>query len=276
MMTLIAGVTHDAGSTLVADTKLSFRKNSIESSRVFTNAMNKLALVTDHIAVAISGEDALLIEERLFRLEDKSALSVVEHLKSETDGGFIVAQHASTRLFVVADGAVEIIEASRVALEGSCDAFTTYRSLYAAGEGTFHPSENLRASLDSMVYGLHRHPAVGGFTLSVHDTEAGFRYSAGQSRIAPDMVETAAGWVLPAGRSDWHDVMVLQGGGATPRAVGIYLVQAQQGRLFPQDAPYAPEILKSNSMRSFVEAAAELGQTLLPLDPPMPNLPLRW
>lgn len=273
-MTLIAGAVHDARSTLVADTKLSFRRNSIESSRVFTNAMNKLALLSDDIAVAISGENALLIEERLFQLGDKSALSIVDHLKSESGGGFIVAQHKGSHLFVVAEGNVEMVSAGQLALEGSRDAFATYRSLYAAGEGTFDPSDNLRASLDSMVYGLHRHSAVGGFALAVRDTDEGFRYLSGQSRIAPDMVKTSHGWALPAGRSDWQDVMVLRGGGATPRAVGIYIVQARQGRLFPQDSPYCPVILNANSMPAFIDTAAEQGQVLLPLESPMPHLPL--
>ncbi|WP_315549780.1 hypothetical protein [Microbacterium aurum] len=274
-MTLVAGIAYEGGLTLVSDTKLSFKKDTIASSRVFDNAMNKIALLSDDVAVAISGTNAPLIQERLFALNDKSPLAVIDHLRNE-EGGFLVAARKNPTIYVIHEGRVDRIPKGELALEGSEAAFPIYRTLLQSGAHVFHPSENLRASMDSMVQGVHRHQDVGGFVLTVSETREGFRYMAGHSRVAPPITEANGHFVAPAGRSDWLDVMILAGAGATPRAVGIYIVQARKGRLFPQNAPHHATVLPGKTQDEFIENAANVGETLAPLVSPLPGLPLRW
>lgn len=275
-MTLVAGIAYDGGLTLVSDTKLSFKKDTVASSRVFENAMNKIALLSDDVAVAISGTNAPLMQERLFALDDTSPLAVMDHLKSESEGGFLLAARGNPTIFAVREGAVDLIPKGDLALEGSESGFPAFQALVRSGAHLFHPSENLRASMDSMVQGVHRHPDVGGFVLTVSETREGFRYLAGHSRIAPPITEENGHLVAPAGRSDWLDVMILAGAGATPRAVGVYIAQARQGRLFPQNAPHRATVLTGETQEEFIENAADLGQTLAPVASPFPELPLRW
>lgn len=128
--------------------------------------------------------------------------------------------------------------------------------------------------MDSMVQGVHRHADVGGFVLTVNETHEGFHYLAAHSRIAPPATEENGHLVLPAGRSDWLDVMILSGTDATPRAVGVYIVQARQGRLFPQNAPHRATILAGETQDEFIENAAQLGEVIAPLVSPPPELPL--
>lgn len=275
-MTLVAGIAYEGGLTLVSDTKLSFKKDTIASSRVFENAMNKIALLSDDVAVTISGTNAPLIQERLFALSDRSPLAVIDHLKTEKDGGFLLASRKNPAIYAVREGTVDRIPKGDLALEGSASAFPIFRALLQSGAHVFHPSENVRASMDSMVQGVHGHPDVGGFVLTVTETREGFRYMAGHSRIAPPVTEENGQLVAPAGRSDWLDVMILAGAGATPRAVGIYIVQARRGRLFPQNAPHRATVLAGATQDEFIENAAQTGETLAKLVSPLPGLPLFW
>ncbi|WP_100344323.1 hypothetical protein [Compostimonas suwonensis] len=283
-MTLIAAVAHDSRISIAADTKVTYEDDAIASARVFDLALPKIVLLRDELAVAISGARPTELIRQLVVRRDQELGEIIEHLRGVEDAGFIVASLGGPSIWTVSDGAVERVAAGELELEGDDTAFDDFTMLFEDSRRASGAGPGLYMAMDSLAgpgpWG--RHPSVGGYSLVAATSDDGFRFASRPTTIAPRAEEPARASSgdsdlrvsirLPAGNSSWYQSLVLGGRGRTPGAVGIFVLQAQAGRLFTHDRPYEGVTLSASDADDFARLARERGQELHLIQNPLPPL----
>jgi len=282
-MTLIAAVADDSGVTIASDTKITFVDDALASARVFTLALPKIVLLRDDVAVAISGERPTELVRRLIDLRNEELGEIVGNLRTVPDAGFIVVALGGPSIWTVGDGRVTSVPAGELALEGDPAAFSDFRRLFTASLAVVPPGVALVDAMDHLTGPLGQHPSVGGFDLAAGTTDGALRFLSRSTTIAPRADEPAQVIIddpstlrirvsLPVGESHWYQSLVLAGRGNTPGAIGIYVEQAEHGRLFTHDRPYESIGISAPTARDFVRLALEHGQELELVSGPLPTL----
>lgn len=273
-MTLIAAVQDGDSITIVSDTKVTYKESAIDTARVFKLALPKILLLRDNLAVAIAGEGPIEIARRLMPHRDESLYDVLAHLRDEEGGGFIVASLESPGLWVVADRDVRSITAGEVALEGDRSAFEGFERDFRSW-GDDHPGTRLLMAMDRIVGPLGVHESIGGYCLAASSSSGAFRFTSRQTTIAPRIEHRSAisltaddvrlRMQAPRDASDWCQVQVLGGTEHTPGAVGIFVQQAEAGRLYPHDRTFEGDDISAPHAEAFIEEARRRGQVLKPV-----------
>lgn len=271
-MTLIAAVANGSTVTVVADTKVTYEHDAIQTAKVFDFALPKIVLLRDDLAVAISGDWPDEIIRCLMPLRRDPLSDIVDHLRGVPDAGFIVASANGSLLLTVGDGELTKVPDGQVALEGDPSSFADFTRLYDSSRAICGESASLAMAMDSLAGPLGRHASVGGFCMVATSASGAFRFVGRPTTIAP-RVETpvtmtsrddefSVGINFPAGNSSWFQSVVLAGMGATPGASGIFIRQAHVGRLYTHDRPFQAEILHAVDVATFAAESLKLGQEL--------------
>lgn len=279
-MTLIAAVASGSGITLVADTKVTYEEDAIQSARVFDFALPKIVLLRDQVAVAISGEKPTELVRQLVKRREDDLGEIIDHLRGVEKAGFIVASATGPSLWTVSEGKVVSVPAGELALEGDREAFDDFARLFKDSREKWGDVHALTGAMDYLAGPLGRHQSVGGYCLTMVSTVVGLRFRSAATTIAPRATEPlaegaseggiAVGFTLPAGNSAWYQSVVLGGRGETPGAVGIYVRQARVGRLYSHQNPYEGQIISAADIDEFAALALQRGQELEVVHGPLP------
>lgn len=252
-MTLIAAAIEGNSVAVVGDTKISFDDDAIRSARLFQEALPKLVLLREELIVGVAGPGPARMIEDLVGHRDDDLFDVIQHLRTEREGDFVVATLSPARLWRVRDGRVEPVEPPSYAWAGDEEAFNRLRDLAGSWGPDVDEACRLKSSMDQLVSPLGQFPSVGGFGILAAATDEGFRFAPSSFTIfgTTNFLDSYRGRILP-------------GKAPTPGALGIYATDAGVGRVFTHDQPWAGIRILAPDADSFAELAeSEHGQALL-------------
>jgi hypothetical protein len=251
-MTLIVGALDGTSVTITGDTKITYDEDAIKSARLFDEALPKIVLLRDNLAVGVAGAGPQRMIEDLVKVRDADLVDVLDHLRAERDGDFVVGALNPARLYEVRGSTVTPAPSAQRAWAGDGNAFEEFESLAASWLAEDDEFTRLKTSMDSVV-SRGRTNSVGGFALTARTDDGRFRFIPTAFTIfgVDDLLDTYEGQVLP-------------GDGPTPGALGIYVSRAEVGRLFTHERPFEGIKIAAPDRATFADRAfAEFGQTLL-------------
>lgn len=253
-MTLIVGAVEDTSVTITGDTKITFDEDAIKSARLFDEALPKIVLLRDELAVGVAGEGPHRMIEDLVKVRGASVGEVLEHLRAERDGDFVVGRLNPARLYVVRGGRVAEVPEGEHAWVGDGSAYGIFKNLADSWISEDDEFTRLKTSMDSVV-ARGRSRTVGGFALAARTDNDRFRFIPTAFTIFGDTAEDLF---------DTYEGQVLPGNDPTPGALGIYLGRAGVGRLFTHERPFEGIKILARDRATFAALArSEYGQSLL-------------
>jgi hypothetical protein len=250
-MTLIVGAIDGESVTMTGDTKVTFDEDAIKSARLFEEALPKIVLLRDNLAVGVAGAGPRRMIEDLMMVRDADLLDVLDHLCAERDGDFLVGALNPSRLYEVRVGKITAVPEGQHAWAGDGRAFDDFEKLAASWPPDDDELTRLKTSMDSIV-SLGRSNSVGGFALTARTHEGRFRFLPTTFTIfgEVDMFDTYEGQVLPGAES-------------TPGALGIYVNRGHVGQLYTHEHPFVGRKIQARDRGIFAaRALSEHGQTL--------------
>lgn len=251
-MTLIAAAIDGTSVAIVGDTKITFDDDAIRSARLFEEALPKLVLLRDELIVGIAGAGPARMIEDLVAHRDDDLLDLLDHLRSERDGDFVVGALSPARLWRVRDGRVERVQPPAYAWAGDEEAFNRLRDLAGSWGPDVAEDFRLMSSMDQLVSPLGRFPTVGGFGILAAATDEGFRFAPSNFTIFGT-----------TNILDSYSCRILPGMTPTPGALGIFATGAGAGRLFTHEQPWVGiKVLAADADYFAERAKSEYGQTL--------------
>ena len=254
-MTLIVGAFEDASVTITGDTKITYDEDAIRTSRLFDEALPKIVLLRDDLAVGVAGEGPHRIIEDLVKVRDADGSDVLDHLRVERDGDFIVGALHPARIYQVSGGKITPVTESEHAWVGDGSSYNSFRHLaetWVPGDDEF---TRLKTSMDSLVARGRSQATVGGYALTVRTDAGRFRFVPTSFTIFGDTVDSFF---------DTYEGQVLPGDDPTPGALGIYMSRAGVGRLFTHERPFeGVKILAVDRAAFAARALNDYGQILL-------------
>lgn len=271
-MTLVVGVIDGHAVHLVGDTKVTYDEDAVRTARVFTEAVVKIVLLRDDLAVGVSGDYPRETIEDLLKFRNSAPEVVVNHLERVAHGDYLVAALHPPRLWTVTDRASEAATEGALAWVGDQEAYTHFTRLFDSTAGEPTPSR-LRSSMHNLVSPIGPVATVGGFAVAASSTSGAFRFLAGTFTIAPRAIANAS--INSSGNvvlritarnnlSDWFSGSTHPGKDATPGALGIYIHGAKAGVLFSHSQPHLAVTIPASDPERFVAAAeASCGQRLV-------------
>lgn len=252
-MTLIVGAVDGETVTITGDSKVTYDDDPIRTARLFDEALPKVLILRDRLAVGIAGPGPARMIEDLLDRRDDDIVDVLGHLRTERDGAFVVGALDRAHLWEVRDGKIIDVPAGQHAWAGDEGAFRDFETLASAWPPGTDEYFRLKSSMDQFVGPLGRAKSVGGFGITATSGSGQFRYASAPFTIfgTDNLLDTYSGRVIP-------------GGGDTPGALGIYIQRAEAGRLFPEGQPTRGVKIVAPDTRSFIDRAhADFGQTLV-------------
>ncbi len=252
VMTLIVGAIDGDAVTITGDTKVTYDEDPIKTASLFDEALPKVILLRDNLAVGVAGAGPARMIEDLLEHRDDDIIEVLGHLRSERDGAFVVGALGPAQLWEVRDGKVIEVPSGQRAWAGDETAFRDFEKLADAWTPGTDEYFRLKSSMDQFVGPLGRSKSVGGFGITAISESGVFRYAPAPFTIfgTDDVLDVYSGRVIPG------DV-------PTPGAVGIYVERAGAGRLFTQDRTATGVKIVAPDRAAFIrEAFEQHGQAL--------------
>lgn len=253
-MTLIVGVIEGSSVTVTGDTKITYDEDAIKTASLFEEALPKIVLLRDDLAVGVAGEGPCRIIEDLMKVRDAGLADVLDYLRAERNGDFVVGALNPSRLYRVHRAGITEFPEFRHAWVGDGNAYDIFENLASSWVPDDSEFIRVKTSMDSLVArGSNR--TVGGFALTAHAPDGRFRFVPTTFTIYGDTTENFL---------DSYAGQLLPGDGLTPGALGIYVSSAGSGRLFTHERPFEGIKILAPDRATFASRAfSEHGQMLL-------------
>src|SRR5687767_12911799 len=81
-VTLVVAGIHDGGISMVADTKITYDDDPARTLQVFTEALPKLVIVTDDLAVGYAGVGPRFLLDQVVSVRDLPLAELLAHLQT--------------------------------------------------------------------------------------------------------------------------------------------------------------------------------------------------
>jgi hypothetical protein len=278
-VTLVAATIHDGHITMVADTKVTFtdyRGHPLEAWNrdTYFRALPKIVLLRGDLMVGVAGEDAARVIERLLTQRDASVDGVLEHLALEVDAEFVVAALSPPRLWEVKAGVVDDRSTlPRRGWAGDPKAYEVFReSIEAPGMDDVVVCAQLEMGLRTLT-SFDPVKSVGGLLLEASSRSGEFRFRPYFMRVMPPYMEVESivqtgntltlRLVVPDGAdATTFQIIVVPGAEQNPGALGFLIPETGKGLVFPQDRPWASDVVVAQSVEELVSAASAHGTLL--------------
>lgn len=262
MSLTVAAIHDDSLITLVADTKVTWDGDEAKNRQTFANAMPKIVLLQQDVAVGVTGKDPDRVIEELVRRRDLPVEALLDLLARTPSAAFVVAALDPARLWMVADGDVDDRTEIRRAWAGDQSAYEMFQQRALEWpDGTETPF--ILLSSMQWLTSFNPVPSVGGYTLRAGSGDGRFGFLADQAWVGPWLTElvqpvdsqSVVLSVPPGGDSSTHHVLLLPGTGATTGALGIFIPETAVGLLFTHDRPWEAVRVDATDSRRFIESA---------------------
>jgi hypothetical protein len=271
-VSLVVAQIHDGGISLVADTKITRCGDEAWTRRVFRNALPKLVIMRDDIAVGFAGEDPAGVLQRLVGLRGQAVKELLASVARIDSASFVVATLApAPRLWRVSAGKWEERSAVGRSRAGDHDAYELFQQRYHEWPEEVAADFRLMSSMQWLL-SFDPVPSVGGYLTRVATSLEGFRFVADPMVVGPWFLEglsqvTPEGFKLMlevpvGGDSSGYQVLPAVGRPPTVEALAYYVPQARVAWLFRHEAPWESVTLQIGSIAELLESAADHGQTL--------------
>jgi len=280
MSLVVAGI-HDGESvTFVGDTKITWDGDPTGTLRTYRNALAKLVLLRDDLAVGVTGAGPETLIRAAVSMREEPVEEVLAGLAAFENAAFVVAALAPARLWLVADGEVEERTAIGRAWAGDQGAYSTFQQKYGEWPDDTPVPFRLTSAMQFLT-SFDTSPTVGGYTVRAAGSAAReFRFIADQMHRGPWYMQVTGvrseyceehghvHQVVTAEVPDGYDptpssTFLLPGRGATPGALGLLVPEAGVGILFTHDDPAEGIHFRAANVEEFARTAlAEHGQDL--------------
>jgi len=275
MSLVVAAIHDDDQMTIVADTKVTWRKDEGRTRKTYSEALPKIVILRPDLAVGVTGEDPHRVIEELVAIRGSEVDEVLAHLLSEPEAHCVVAALNPSRLWLTSDGSLEDRAPYRRAWAGELSAYDLFRHQEAAFPSALGVPLQLLSSMQWLT-SFNAAPTVGGYAVRAGSGPSGFSFRADRTRVGPwildvalsvsDGAVTISATVPDGGDSTTHEVLIHPGTDGTLGALGLLIPQSQVGLLFTHERPWNPVRVAATGSDEFVESAAQLhGQRLLSL-----------
>lgn len=229
---------------MVADTKITYSEDPVRTSQVLTEALPKLVILRDDLAVGYAGLGPRFLLDQAVAARDLPLADVVAHLEEVEQGQFLVASLADgPQLLKVAANGSDDRTAVRRGWVGDLAAYDQFRESYHQWKTVeVEVSFKLMASMQYLLT-WQQSPTVGGFLTRLHGSpDHGFSFISDPSATITSGIST----ILP-----------MVGIPPTQGALAYYVAGAGGGPLFPAHRPAASTWLEAGTADEFVELARE-------------------
>lgn len=280
-MSLVVAAIHDGESvTFVGDTKITWDGDPTETLRTYRNALAKIVLLRDDLAVGVAGAGPETLIRAAVSMRERPVEEVLAGLAAYANAAFIVASLAPPRLWLVADGEVEERTAIGRAWAGDQGAYSTFQQKYDEWTHEMGVPFRLMSSMQFLTT-FDTSSTVGGYTVrAVGSASRGFRFVADQMLRGPWFMQVTdvrleyhedhrhMHQVMTAQVPDGYDptpssAFLLPGRGRTPGALGLIVPESGVGILFTHDDPAEGIHFKASNVQEFTcTALTEYGQEL--------------
>lgn len=258
-MTLVVAGAEDGTITLVADTKITWEDDAIKTASIFEEALTKIVLLRDDLAVGLAGEFPDRVIKSMMKVRHRPLDQVLEALREDDRCDFLVASLEPLSIWRVARGRVEEYDLSYRTHIGDPDAFSRFQYLYDGWIPGDPQVEKMRTSMDQITSILGPSPFVGGFATTVNNRSGAFRFQPREFAVAGNT------------QFDGFHGLQLPGADPTPGASAIYIPRAKVGRVFRHEDPSSGVKVRADTVEKFAAAAHDdLGQTLMYWEPSPP------
>ncbi len=272
-VSLVVAQIHDGGVSLVADTKISFRHDETLTRQSYRNALPKVLVLRDDLAIGITGNIDEHLLERLVRLRDSSVSDLLAAAERIAAAGFVVAALGPRQqLWHVHDGEREDASSRLRCWEGDVRAYDLFQQRYHEWPDSMDSAFRLLSSMQWLC-SFNRVPSVGGFVTRIATTSDGFRYAADPMTVGPWFLDALAEattdgvnitFQAPAGGdAQGFQVLPVVGRPPTIGALAYLLPEAHTAWLFPHETPWVRTAIRATSPEELIQSAKTLyGQSL--------------
>jgi hypothetical protein len=264
-VSLVVAQIHDGGISLVADTKITHTLDETWTRQVFKNALPKLVILRDDVAVGITGDNPENVLRRLVGLRSQPVEDLLGAMTNIDYASFVVAvQDPSPQLWKVSDGSTEERSSVGRCWAGDHDAYEFFQQRYHEWPEKMGSAFRL---MSSMQWLLNFNPveSVGGYLTRVATTSNGFRFVADPMTVGPWFLE-GLGQAMPhgsrlalhvpsGGDPNGYQILPAVGRPPTAGALAYYIPQTGVSWLFCHESPWEAVALKTDSMPELIESA---------------------
>jgi hypothetical protein len=240
MTLVVAGIHDEDRISIASDTKLTWDYDAARTSRTYENALAKVVILREDVAVGVAGYDPHGSIRQLIDARDCSVEELVEQLRPLDHAAFVVAALKPARLWMVDGG--EVAERTDVgrAWVGDPAAYNTFQARYHDWPGNTDGPFRLMSSLQWLT-SFNTAGSVGGYTIRASGTPGG------GFLFVPDVAV-----MFPVA-----ELFVFAGRGQTRGAVGLLHPHAGEGWLFRHESPDESVSIPSSTPEEFVRIAQE-------------------
>ncbi|MEU8003207.1 hypothetical protein AB0B66_18780 [Catellatospora sp. NPDC049111] len=283
-MSLVVAQIHDGRISLVADTKITDYNDVTKTRRVLTNAVPKILILRERVAVGITGDNHHLVLQKLVEIRDEPLAVLREQMHEiavrwDSHGSvvsFVLAgMEPEAQLWEIGPDTAEERTAYNRAWAGDLAAYNYFRQRFDESATGYYSSDMGWRLLSSMQWltSFNVVESVGGFVTRACFTGESFKFIGDFAIVGPWLMEmireeTPEGAKLalrPPRGIDPRGYQVFTATGRTPTisALAYFVPQARRAWLFRHETPWESVGLNVSSLAELLAVgASEYGQNL--------------